>query len=116
MRILLSELANTTSPKSTGIFFSKSFLEQRQAIQVSPELHVRVETIKSGHISELAAHARNTRYCYVATGKLWVTIDGEPETALGTHGMFKLMPGKKAQVQNRLYFDSVLQVSTFGSQ
>lgn len=105
----------TPSPKSTDIFFSKPYLEQRQAVQISPDLHVRVETIKSGHTSEIEAHAKNTRYCYVASGKVWVNIEGELETALGTHGMFKIMPGKKARVQNRLYFDSVMQVSTFAS-
>lgn len=99
----------------TDIAFSKPYLERHAAVQVSPDLSFRVETIKSGYTSEIEVDTKNTRYCSVASGKVWVSMDEQLDFTIGTHGMFKIMPGVKTRVQNRLYFDSVLHISTFKS-
>lgn len=97
----------------TDIAFSKPYVEQRQDVQISPDVQFRVETIRSGYTVELEPHAKHTRYCTVASGKLRVTIEGQEDFIIGTHGMFKMMPGKKTRVQNRLYIDAVLHISTY---
>lgn len=99
----------------TDIAFSKPYLERHQAIQISPDLLFRVETIKSGYTSEIELDPKNTRYCSVASGKVRVMIEGQPDLTIGSHGLFKIMPAKKVRVQNRLYFDAVLHISTFAS-
>lgn len=80
-------------------------------VRVSSELSFRVETVKSGRTLDFEADKARTRYCSVASGKLRVTLEGQPEFTIGTHGLFKISPGVKGRVQNRLYIDSVLHVN-----
>lgn len=94
-----------------NIAFSKSYLEAQQMVRVSPELSFRVETVKSGRTLDFEADQARTRYCSLASGKLRVILEGQPEFTIGTHGLFKISPGVKGRVQNRLYIDSVLHVN-----
>ncbi|ROW06802.1 hypothetical protein VMCG_04124 [Cytospora schulzeri] len=94
-----------------NIAFSKAYLEAQQMVRVSPELSFRVETVKSGRTLDFEADQARTRYCSLASGKLRVTLDGQPEFTIGTHGLFKIKPGVKGRVQNRLYIDSVLHIN-----
>lgn len=77
---------------------------------MAADVSFRVDTIKSGHKLEFEAATSKARYCSVASGKLRVTIDGQPEFVIGPHGVFKIKPGVKAWAQNRLYIDSVVHV------
>jgi hypothetical protein len=96
--------------KISDIAFSKSFLENNQSVPVAADVSFRVDTIKSGHKLEFEELASYTRYCSVASGKVRVTIAGQPEFIIGPHGVFKIKPGVKASAQNRLYIDSVVHV------
>ncbi|KAI7787276.1 hypothetical protein LA080_000614 [Diaporthe eres] len=93
-----------------NIAFSKSYLENNQSIPVAADVSFRVETIKSGHKLEFEAIKSRARYCSVASGKLRVSIAGQPEFVIGPHGVFKIKPDVKAWAQNRLYVDSVVHV------
>lgn len=95
-----------------NIAFSKSFLEVNQSIPISADVSFEVKTIKSGHSFDLDGVQTKARYCSLATGKLLVRVEGQPEFTIGPHGLFKVAPGVKASVQNRLYVDSVLHIST----
>ncbi|KUI58945.1 hypothetical protein VP1G_06169 [Cytospora mali] len=99
-----------------NIAFSKSYLETKQAVRISPELSFRVETVKSGRTLDFEAEKGRTRFCSVASGKLRVSLEGQPEFTIGTHGLFKINPGVKGWVQNRLYMDSILHVNTIESE
>lgn len=73
-------------------------------------MHFEVKTIRSGNSLQLEADSTKARYCSLASGKLRIRIDEQPEFTIGPHGMFKIKPGLKACVQNRLYIDSVLHI------
>lgn len=102
-------------PLSTDIAFSKPYLEANQMVRISPELSFRVETVRSGRTFDFDAEQAKTRYCALASGKLRVCLEGQPEFTIGTHGVFTIKPGTKGWVQNRLYVDSVLHVSAVES-
>jgi len=53
-----------------------------------------------------------TRVCSIASGKLRVRIDGESEFTIGPHGLFKVRPGTACSVQNRLYIDAIVHISS----
>ncbi|KUI67543.1 hypothetical protein VM1G_03615 [Cytospora mali] len=101
--------------RPNNIAFSKSYLETKQAVRISPELSFRIETVKSGRTLDFEAEKGRTRFCSVASGKLRVSLEGQPEFTIGTHGLFKINPGVKGWVQNRLYIDSILHVNTIES-
>lgn len=98
--------------RMADIAFSKSYLETNQAVQVSADVRFEVKTIKSGGSLQVDADAGRTRYCSLASGKLRVLVEEQPEFTIGPHGMFKIKPGLKALVQNRLYIDSVLHIAS----
>ncbi|CAN8103998.1 unnamed protein product [Discula destructiva] len=93
--------------------FSKSYLETNQAMQVSRDVTFEVKTIKAGNNLELEADRVKTRYCTLSSGKLHVTIVGQEPFIIGQHGMFKIAPGLTARIQNRLYIDCVIHLSTY---
>lgn len=101
-----------TLTRRTDIAFSKSYLETNQAVQVSADVYFEVKTIKSGNSLQLEAESTKARYCSLASGKLRIRVEGQPEFTIGPHGMFKIKPGLKASVQNRLYIDSVLHITS----
>lgn len=96
----------------SDIAFSKSYLETNRAVQVSAEVQFEVKTIKSGSSLQVEADSSRMRYCSVASGKLRVCVDEQPEFTIGPHGMFKVEPGATARAQNRLYIDSVLHITS----
>lgn len=81
-------------------------------MRVSADICFEVKTIKSGHSLQMEADPAKTRYCSLATGKLRVGVEDQPDFTIGPHGMFKIEPGLKAWVQNRLYVDSVLHIAS----
>lgn len=81
-------------------------------MQVSYDVHFEVKTIKSGNSLQLEADSNKARYCSLASGKLRIRVEEQPEFTIGPHGMFKIKPGLKAWVQNRLYVDSVLHITS----
>lgn len=95
------------------IAFSKSYLETNQAVRVSRDVTFEVKSIKSGHNLELEADRTKTRYCTLASGKLHVNVEDQEPFTIGPHGLFKVAPGSTAKIQNRLYIDSVLHISTY---
>ncbi|KAF3765691.1 hypothetical protein M406DRAFT_256592 [Cryphonectria parasitica EP155] len=98
-----------------NIAFSKSFLESDQSVPISADVTFEVKTIKSGHWLEFEGVATKMRYCSLASGKLYVSIQGQPDFAVGPSGLFKIMPGLKFSVQNRLYINSVLHITSMYS-
>lgn len=98
--------------RTIDIAFSKSYLETNQAVQVSADVQFEVKTVKSGGSLQVDADAGKTRYCSLASGKLRVRVEQQPEFTIGPHGMFKVRRGLKALVQNRLYVDSVLHIAS----
>lgn len=92
--------------------YSKSYLETNQAVQVGADIWLEVKTIRAGHQLQLEADPGKTRYCTVARGKLRVNVQDQPGFSIGPDGMFKLDPGLRASVLNRLYQDSVLHVTS----
>lgn len=58
------------------------------------------------------AEAEKTRICSLAAGKLSVEFDEGTEFTIGPHGLFKIKPGVACSVQNRLYIDAILHMST----
>lgn len=81
-------------------------------MQVCSNLAFRIEVIRAGITLRLEADAELTRVCSIATGKLQVRIDGEPEFTIGPHGLFKIRPGIACSVQNRLHLDAIIHIST----
>lgn len=98
---------------NNSIAFSKSYLEANQTVRVSRDVTFEVKSIKSGNNLELKADQANTRYCTLASGKLYVKVEEQEPFTIGPHGLFKIAPGSAAKIQNRLYIDSVLHISTY---
>lgn len=80
---------------------------------MSRDVTFEVKSIKSGHNLELEADQNKTRYCALASGKLYISVEDQEPFTIGPHGLFKVAPGSTAKIQNRLYIDSVLHISTF---
>lgn len=79
---------------------------------MSADISFGVKTIKSGHSLQMEADPARTRYCSLATGKLRICVEDQPDFTIGPHGMFKIKPGLKVWVQNRLYVDAVLHIAS----
>lgn len=82
-------------------------------MRVSRDVTYEVKSIKSGHNLELEADQTKTRYCTLASGKLYIKVQEQEPFTIGPHGLFKIAPGSAAKIQNRLYIDSVLHISTY---
>lgn len=85
-------------------------------MRVSRDVLFEVKTIKSGHTLDLEVDRTRARYCSIAVGKLHFTITeqsiGEETLIVGTHGLVTIWPGMSARIQNRLYVDSLVHIST----
>lgn len=75
----------------------------------------RVDMVLPGHTRSFAPN-RDMRIFSLAAGKLRVRIEGQPEFVIGPNGMFSIKPRLACTVENRLYIDAVLHVSTIGSR
>lgn len=82
-------------------------------MRVSRDVTFEVKTIRAGNSLDLEANRINTRYCVISNGKVHVTIAKDHPFIIGQHGLFKIAPGARARIQNKLYIDSVLHISTY---
>jgi hypothetical protein len=89
---------------------SGAYLTSNKSIQISDDLAVRVDVINWGSTLRFEPEKDKIRSCFVASGKLKIKIDGEPEFTIGPHGHFKVRPGVACSAQNRLYTSAVLHI------
>lgn len=52
------------------------------------------------------------RLCSIASGKLTVHMDGEDPFTIGSHGMFRILPDSGCLVENEIYDDVTLHVTS----
>jgi hypothetical protein len=97
--------------RRTDVAFSNSYLSANQSVSVADDISFHVATIKPGHGRGWEPEKGKIRVCSLAAGKLQVRV-GKQDFIIGTNGMFKIRPGVAARVENRLYLDAVLHVST----
>ena len=83
-----------------------------QAVSVSPDVTFQVFIVRSGSSNTWQPEANKLRVCSIASGKVRVKMD-EKEFVIGPNGMFKVRSSSACTVENRLYVDSVIHVSTF---
>ncbi|EJT80926.1 hypothetical protein GGTG_00917 [Gaeumannomyces tritici R3-111a-1] len=94
------------------IAFSSDYLS-KDPVPVADGISFRVETISPHTGRSFKVMQTATRICSLASGKLIVRLQNEPELWIGPHGMFKINPGAECIVWNSLDdADSVLHVST----
>ncbi|KAH6692535.1 hypothetical protein F5X68DRAFT_201085 [Plectosphaerella plurivora] len=94
-----------------NVAFSNAYITSNSAIAISPDIGFNVATIKPGSSYKLEANPRILRVCSVASGKLRVKLD-ENKFQIGCNGVFKVRGGSKLTVENRLYVDSVLHITS----
>ncbi len=70
-----------------------------------------MDTIRSGTTFRIEPDPIKLRVCSIATGKLIVRVDDEPEFTIGPHGIFKVEHGVACTITNRLYVDGILHTS-----
>jgi hypothetical protein len=86
-----------------------------QVTRVDNQFLFTVCAIPAGGSFDLAAEASSLRLCSVAMGKVMVDLEGNRSFLLGTHGMFKVMPGKSVTIINGAQAEAVLHVSALKS-
>ncbi|GJC87693.1 hypothetical protein ColLi_10531 [Colletotrichum liriopes] len=96
----------------TNVAFSNSYLTTNQAVTVSEDISFNVIVIKPGDSHQWPAEAEKVRICSLAAGKLKVKLDNTEPFQMGPNGMFKLRSGMACTVENRLYIDAVIHVTT----
>ncbi|OHW98348.1 hypothetical protein CSPAE12_03130 [Colletotrichum incanum] len=96
----------------TNVAFSNSYLTTNQAVTVSEDISFNVIVIKPGDSHQWPAEAEKVRICSLATGKLKVKLDNTEPFQMGPNGMFKLKSGMACTVENRLYIDAVVHITT----
>ncbi|GKT41314.1 uncharacterized protein ColSpa_01495 [Colletotrichum spaethianum] len=79
---------------------------------ISEDISFNVIVIKPGDSHQWSAEADKVRICSLATGKLKVRLDNTEPFSMGPNGMFKLKPSTACTVENRLYVDAVVHVTT----
>lgn len=104
-------VVRTANPPDAEMAWSNSFLSSGHVAKVASGLSLAVETIKSGNVLRLAT-TDCVRLCSLVSGKLRVHVGDEPEFVVGPHGLFKIEPGLKCVVFNRLYIDAVLHITS----
>ena len=92
--------------------FSNSYLTANQSVQVADGVGFNVIFVKPGGSSRWEADRDTLRICSVSAGKLKVKLDGDVDVHVGPNGMFKILPGTTCVVENRLYLDAVLHITT----
>ncbi|KAL8393233.1 hypothetical protein RB595_003141 [Gaeumannomyces hyphopodioides] len=97
------------------IAFSSDYLS-KEPVPVADGISFRVETISPHTGRSFKVMQTTTRICSLASGKLMVRIQNEPELSIGPHGMFKVNPGAECTLWNGLDVDSVLHVSTIATE
>ncbi|KAK1564224.1 uncharacterized protein LY79DRAFT_530315 [Colletotrichum navitas] len=105
-------LRDERSESPTNVAFSNSYLTTNQAVTVSEDIFFNVIVVKPGDSHYWPADADKVRICSLAMGKLKVKLDNTEPFQMGPNGMFKLKPGMACTVENRLYVDAVVHVTT----
>ncbi|KAK2001065.1 hypothetical protein LX36DRAFT_679258 [Colletotrichum falcatum] len=105
-------LRDGRSESPTNVAFSNSYLTTNQTVTVSEDVSFNVIVIKPGDSHHWPAEAGKVRICSLAVGKLRVKLDNTDPFQMGPNGMFKLKPGMSCTVENRLYIDAVVHVTT----
>ncbi|SPQ23407.1 721d872f-1a2c-4cca-8963-e77c8beff363 [Thermothielavioides terrestris] len=102
---------NTTGE---SLAFSSAYLSANQTVQISTDVSLQTVAIPSGCVHQFAADENRIRICTLAGGKLRVRVGGAaaPEFAIGSQGIFKILPGVACSVTNRCYVDAVLHVTS----
>ncbi|PKS05298.1 hypothetical protein jhhlp_008670 [Lomentospora prolificans] len=95
-----------------NVVFSNSYLTANQSVQVADGVGFNVIFVKPGGSSRWEADRDTLRICSVSAGKLKVKLDGDVDVHVGPNGMFKILPGTTCVVENRLYLDAVLHITT----
>lgn len=99
---------------SAGIATSKT----TQSITIDKNCTFRVDFILPGTTLRLAPESDRLLVCSIATGKVVVKIDNEELFAIGSSGMFRLVPGVGAEVTNSMSmgFNAVLHITSITEQ
>ncbi|KAL2754769.1 hypothetical protein ACRALDRAFT_1077033 [Sodiomyces alcalophilus JCM 7366] len=105
-------IRDEAEPAHDNIAFSNSYLTSNRAIPVSNDVSFNVVVLKPGSSTQFAAEEEKMRLCSLATGKVRVRMDAVEDFVIGPNGMFKVRPGVACSVQNRLYIDAVIHVTT----
>ncbi|EFQ34898.1 hypothetical protein CGRA01v4_04183 [Colletotrichum graminicola] len=105
-------LRDERSESPTNVAFSNSYLTTNQAVTVSEDISFNVIVVKPGDSHYWSADADKVRICSLAMGKLKVKLDNTEPFQMGPNGMFKLKRGMACTVENRLYVDAVVHVTT----
>lgn len=71
-----------------------------------------VHAIAPGQVIPLAMDDTYLQLCSVASGKVRVRLEGVNDFDIGPGGMFKVDPGLKATVSNRLYIGATIHLTT----
>lgn len=82
------------------------------SVAVADGISFRVDVIRPGTSRIFERERHSTRICSLATGKLRVLMENEPELSIGPNGMFKILPGTRCTVENRVYLDCTLHISS----
>lgn len=93
------------------IAFSNAYLNGREPVTVSQDVHFNVMVIKPGETGRWTKEKRQIRTCSVASGKLKVKLCGKV-FHMGPNGIFVIRPGQQCTVENELYMDSVVHCTT----
>ncbi|KAI6377881.1 hypothetical protein MCOR25_002397 [Pyricularia grisea] len=97
-----------------SIAFSNAYLfgTNGSSVAVADGISFHVDVIRPGTRRTFEGDSATTRICSLASGKLKVRMQGEGELTLGPNGMFKIRPGVACTVENRVYLDCILHVSS----
>ncbi|KAK3941389.1 hypothetical protein QBC46DRAFT_258636 [Diplogelasinospora grovesii] len=106
-------IVGTQGGSSSGLAFAPNYITtRRQSVQVRDNIAFFSTSIPSGTMHRFEPDLENTRVCAVASGKITVQVDGEPEFKLGPQGMFPLQPGASCTVLNTCYALAVLHITS----
>lgn len=82
-----------------------------QSTMVDEDFSFRVDVILPGKSVSLQPDFENLRLCSLASGRVVVKVQGEAVFEMGFQGMFKLVPGIRADVLNSTSMEAVLHTS-----
>jgi hypothetical protein len=94
-----------------AVAFSSSYLHTTAGGARLDNLNFQLHHIAAGSTYSWNATVPYLRICYVASGKVLVTID-EKEFCIGAHGMWRIRPGEKCVGTNLNYAEALVHVTT----
>lgn len=101
------EAVDTGTPDAVAV------RKMKYATTVDDSFSFCVDVISPETTLEIPSDSGKLRICSLATGKVVVKVPDEPTFYIGFQGMFKLVPGARAEVRNVTGIDAVLHTSTF---